>query len=175
MHYFFIKALIFSCIIIIPSEIFSQSGVQTPTVSIDGNPETEGISPPPQSVITGETFIIAVTARNVENLHSYSFKCQFDSRIVNFNNAVSKLSPLSTAFLETRNGSIAAFLALPSGGNAEIAATLSGNDSTKCVSGDGILGFLSFTAKVNGNPDITITDAQLVTPDGKRFRAEITK
>lgn len=146
---------------------------QTPVVSLDGSPETEVISPAPGAVIAGENILVAVTVRNAHTLHSYSVKCLFDAQIVVFNGAVARLSIGTPAFLETRHGHLAAFLSIPGDGVAEIAATQAGKDTSTCAEGDGILGYLSFTAKTKGNPHIKIAEARLVDPDGKSTSAEI--
>jgi hypothetical protein len=159
--------------VILLSVSIGTSFAQTPVISLDGNPETVGISPPPGAVITGETIVLAVTIRNVHDLHSYSVKFLFDPQIVAFNGAVAKLSPLTPAFLESRQGRLAAFLSVPGDGVAEIAATQAGSDTSKCAEGDGIIGYLSFTAKTNGNPHIKIEAARLVDPHGKNIAAEI--
>jgi hypothetical protein len=155
--------------------VFARTSAKNAVIFIDGNPETEGISPALDRVMAGEVFTIAVVVENARNLHTYSFKCQFDTQVVSFNRAVAKLTPSSTAFLEQNNGSIAAFLSLPDKNSIEIAATMSGKDSTQCVSGNGVLGFLCFTAKRAGNPALFISDARLVTPDGVTIPAEISK
>jgi hypothetical protein len=154
---------------------FSGNSSKNAAVFIDGNPETEGISPPIQRVIEGEVFTIGVVIENAYNLHTYSFKCEFDTQVVHFNGAVAKLTPVSKAFLEQKNGSIAAFLSLPITNSIEIAATMSGNDPAQSVSGDGVLGFLTFTAKKNGNPALAISEVRLVTPDGDTVSAKINK
>lgn len=146
---------------------------QSPTVTLDGNPETEGISPVTSSVIPGEKVLIAVSVAQVQNMHSYSVKCTFDANVVAFEGAAAKLSPLTPAFLESQNGKIAAFLPVPGNGFVEIAATQTGKDPASSVSGSGILGFLSFTAKKGGNPRIVITEARLVDPEGIVTEAEI--
>jgi hypothetical protein len=146
---------------------------QTPSVALDGNPETPGISPVSSWVIPGERLMIAVTARQIQAMHSYSVKCSFDIKVVRFDGAVAKLSPLTPAFLETGDGKMAAFLSIPGKHSVEIAATQSGNDPQTAVSGDGILGFLSFTAKAEGNPHIIITEARIIDPQGKDIHASI--
>jgi hypothetical protein len=161
--------------VVLFSANFNLAQSQVPSISIDGNPETEGISPAPKSIISGETFNIAVVVKNAQNLHSYSFKCQFDTQLVQFNGAVARLSPNTTAFLESNNGLIAAFLSIPGEGSIEIAATQSGNDSRKCVSGDGVLGYLSFTSKGNGDPGIALVEAHLVSPDGMPVKVKISQ
>lgn len=168
-----LKNLLSSIYAILLSAIIGSTFAQAPVVSIDGNPETEGISPPSGSVITGETILLAVTVRNVFNLHSYYVKVTFDPHVVIFNGAVAKLSASTPAFLETRQGHLAAFLSIPGSGVAEIAATQAGCDTSKCAAGDGILGYLSFTAKTEGNPQIKISEAQLVAPDTKSIAADI--
>jgi hypothetical protein len=171
----FHSLLFFFIFVLFSLNVFSRNSSKNAVVFIDGNPETEGISPPLQRVIEGEVFTIAVVAENVRDLHTYSFKCQFDTQVVSFNRAVAKLTPTCTAFLEQRNGSIAAFLSLPDTNSIEIAATMSGKDTTQSVSGNGALGFLSFTAKKTGNPALFISDIRLVTPDGTSIPAEVNK
>jgi hypothetical protein len=172
MHHWnvLIRGILF---VILFLSIFEKPFAQTPVVSLDGNPETEGISPVPGALITGETILVAVTVSNIHTLHSYSVKCVFDAQVVNFNGAVSKLSISTPAFLESHHGHIAAFLSIPGNGTAEIAATQAGKDRSTCADGDGILGYLSFTAKTKGNPHIKIAEAHLVDPDGKYISTEI--
>lgn len=167
--------LFFFVFVLFSLNVFSRNSAKNAVILIDGNPETDGISPPLERVIEGEVFTIAVVAENVRDLHTYSFKCQFDTQIVHFNRAVAKLTPSSTAFLEQNKGSIAAFLSLPDTNSIEIAATMSGKDSTQTVSGNGILGFLCFTAKKSGDPALLINDVRLVTDDGVTIPAEISK
>lgn len=155
------------------SVIIGSSFARSPVIFLDGNPQTEEISPPPASVIPGETIIIAVTVQDVENLHSYSVKCLFDSQVVKFIGGAARLSPMTPAFLENRKGNIAAFIAVPGEGVVEIAATQAGSDQSKCAAGNGVLGYLSFTAKTKGNPGIKISEVSLVGPDAKRITAEI--
>lgn len=169
------KSLFFIVLLLLSFNVFPRNSSKIATVTIDGNPETEGISPPLRRVIQGEIFTIAVCVENVQNLHTYSFKCQFDTQVVQFNRAVAKLTPSSPAFIEKNNGSIAAFLSLPDTNSIEIAATMSGKDTTQCVSGNGVLGFLSFTAKKAGNPSLAIIDVRLVTHDGVTIPAEVSK
>lgn len=138
---------------------------QPPAVLLDGNPETAGVSPPPASVIAGEKMIIAVTVENARNVHSYSVKLTFDPSIVTYEGAAARLSPLTPAFLESNNGAIAAFLPVAGDGVVEIAATQSGNSVSRCATGSGTLGYLYFTARGNGNPQIIAAEARLV--DGK--------
>ncbi len=167
------NSLLFIVFVLLSLNVFSRNSSKNAIVSIDGNPEIEGISPPLQRVIRGEVFIVAVVVENVQNLHTYSFKCQFDTQTVHFNSAVAKLTPTQTAFLEQKSGSIAAFLSLPDTNSIEIAVTMSGKDTTRSVSGSGVLGYLSFTAKKSGNPKLSISDVHLVTPDGVTIPAEI--
>ncbi|HEX2957216.1 MAG TPA: hypothetical protein VHO70_10305 [Chitinispirillaceae bacterium] len=171
----FLRLFVFIVFVLLPLSVFSRNNSKNATIFIDGNPETEGISPAASHVIEGEVVIIAVVAENMTNLHTYSFKCQFDTQIVHFNGAVAKMSPSSTAFLEKNNGSIAAFLSFPDTNCVEIAATLSGKDPTECVSGDGVIGFLSFVAKRNGNPKLMLNSARFVTPEGTTIPTEIGK
>lgn len=159
--------------VLLLSAVVSTCFAEIPVVALDGNPETSGVSAPPSSVIAGETFLLAVTTSNVINLHSYSVKCHFDSNVVSFNGAVAKLSPFTPAFLESHQGNIAAFLSVPGDGMVEIAATQSGDTISKCAQGEGILGFLSFTAKIKGDPNVHITSATMVDPFGKCTSAEI--
>lgn len=169
------KSLLFIVILLLSFDVSSRNSSRPATVIIDGNPETEGISPPLNRVIQGEIFTIAVIVENVQNLHTYSFKCQFDSQVVQVSSVTAKLSPSSKAFIEKNNGSLAAFLSLPGINSIEVAVTMSGKDTTQSVSGNGVLGFLAFTAKKAGNPSLAISDIRLVTPDGVIIPAEIGK
>lgn len=169
------KSLFFIVIVLFSLSAFSRNSSKNAIITIDGNPETEGISPPLQRVIAGEVFTVAVVVENVKDLHSYSFKCRFDTQVVTFNRAAAKLTPSGKALLEQKNGTIAAFLPLPDSNSIEIAATMSGKDTTQSVSGKGVLAFLSFTAKQAGNPALSITEIRLVTPDGVTIPAEVTK
>ncbi len=155
------------------SVIIGSSFAQNPVISLDGNPQTEGISPPAASVIPGETIIVAVAVQNVQNLHSYSVKCKFDSQVVQFIGGAARLSPMAPAFLENRKGNLAAFLSIPGEGIVEIAATQAGSDKSKCAAGNGVLGYLTFTAKTKGDPGINISEASLVGPDAEKLTSEI--
>ena len=146
---------------------------QPAMVMLDGNPETPGISPVPRSVIAGEKLLVGISVERAVNVHSYSVKISYDPAIVTFEGAAAKLSPLTPAFLETGGGKIAAFLAVPGKESVEIAATLTGKNSSVCASGNGILGYLSFSAKTGGDPRIVVTEARLVDPDAKNTFAEI--
>ena len=139
---------------------------QPPTVMLDGNPETAGISPAPASVIAGEKLTIAVTVENARNVHSYSVKLTFDPGIVSFDGAAAGLSPQTPAFLESNKGRIAAFLPVAGNGTVEIAAAQSGQDPALCAAGSGTLGYLYFTARSSGNPRITVTEARLIDVNG---------
>ena len=146
---------------------------EPPVVALDGNPATPEIAPVPGSLIPGEKILVAVSARNIEHMHSYSVTCLFNPEVVTFTGASASLSPLTPAFLESANGKIAAFLAVPGKGSVEIAATQTGKDSTAAVSGNGILGYLSFKAVAAGNPGITISEARIVDPEANSTGAVI--
>lgn len=148
---------------------------QSAQVALDGNPETPGISPVSRSVIAGEKLLIGVVADHVEALHSYSVKIAFAPEVMTFDGGSVRLSPLTPVFIESRQGKLAAFLSIPDNdsGVVEIAAAQSGKDPSACVSGSGILGYLSFSAKAAGDPRIVVTEARLVDPDGKSIFAEI--
>jgi hypothetical protein len=81
-----------------------------PVVTLDCNPEKNGNCPPPANVIAGESIFLAVTVLDVQNLHSYSVKCEFNPHVITFAGAVARLSPLASTFLESRHGHMAAFL-----------------------------------------------------------------
>jgi hypothetical protein len=142
------------------------ASAQTPEVTIDGNPETPGVSPAPTAVIAGEKLMVAVTIENARNVHSYSVKIAFDPHVVTFSGATVRLSPLTPVFLESGKGTIAAFLPIPGDGQIEIAAAQSGKNPSQCANGSGTLGYLSFTACGNGNPGISVLEARLVDSEG---------
>lgn len=146
--------------------LLKNTSAETPRVLLDGNPAGQGIAPVTTTVIPGEKILVAVCAENVELMHSYSVKCSFNSDIVVFEGGAATLSPLTPAFLESAKGKIAAFLAIPGNGTVEIAATQTGKNPAAAVTGSGILGYLSFTAKAGGDPGIALIDARLVDPEG---------
>ena len=165
MHYRLLNRRLL-CMSLLIAAVTNGADLQIPSVTLDGNPETEGISPVTTSVIPGEKLLVAITGSQVLNMHSYSVKCAFDTEVVAFEGAVAKLSPFTPAFLESNNGKIAAFLSIPGNGFVEIAATQTGKDPASSVSGSGILGYLSFSSKKSGNPRIIITEARIVDPEG---------
>jgi hypothetical protein len=147
---------------------FLPLSAQTATVALDGDCAISGVSPVTTSVIEGEKIVVCIVANSVENMHSYSVKISFDPNIVSFENASAKLSPLTPAFIESKGGKCAAFIAIPNDteNGVEIAATQAGKNSSTTVSGNGVLGYCIFTAKMKGDPKINIIEARLVDPEG---------
>jgi hypothetical protein len=129
---------------------------------VDADPLTPAID---SSLPRPTEFRIAVRVSGAVHLDGYSFELQYDTAQVAFLGAVAG-SPTEGLIniLETRGGRSAAFLARPSvrgGGWLTLANTLTGSDSTRSPSGDGLLAVLSFQGKRPGIARFTPGTAEL--------------
>lgn len=134
------------------------------SIYIDNDFKSELLLEKSCEIVKGDECFIAIHVKNAKRLHSYSVKLSFNEDIVNFEEAARSTQIGEKAFLESDNGKIVAFLVFPKQNIVELAATLSGKENT--VSGDGVLGYLTFRCIKNGNPEFKIVEIKLVDNKG---------
>ena len=138
----------------------------SPSIVLDHNGATLEVDTQAQQVTKGIEYCVSVLGTDLREVHSYSFKIEYDEKILRFEGAGKSFGPGQTAFLESRGSTIAAFLAVPSPGKLEVAVASSGDNPATLASGDGILAVLRFTAISAGKPVLSISEARFVDVKG---------
>ncbi len=135
-------------------------------VFIDYDVNTEEVENETKEAVKDTDYFISIFAENTQQLFSYSVKIEYNKEILVFENAASSLSSLGKSFIESNKGKAMNLMSFPYKEGIEIATSLQGEDESVAVSGNGVLGYLKFKGKSNGNPEIKITEIKLVTING---------
>lgn len=157
----------FTCVLLSTALFTSAGPNRQSTIQLDFDAKTTVIDSPVLSITNGSSSVISIIMGNLISLHSYSIKITYDPDIVRFDGAQKSLFIRETSVLESKGGSIAAFLAIPGPGSVEIAVTQAGKVKSATASGSGIAACMKFTALKNGDPKIRVTEALLVNENGE--------